>query len=138
VALSLNNLAGLYDSQGRYTEAEPLYLEALDLRKRLLGDNHPDVALSLNNLAGLYDSQGRYTEAEPLYLEALDLRKRLLGDNHPNTKNCRNNLQMMRLQQKLTSLTWWQWIIVTPIVILWMPFYLLWMLIRWLMRRFIR
>ncbi|WP_130758759.1 tetratricopeptide repeat protein, partial [Microcystis aeruginosa] len=67
VAASLNNLAGLYKSQGRYTEAEPLYREALDLRKRLLGDNHPDVAASLNNLAGLYKSQGRYTEAEPLY-----------------------------------------------------------------------
>ncbi|WP_287739345.1 tetratricopeptide repeat protein [Microcystis sp. M179S2] len=138
VAQSLNNLAGLYSSQGRYTEAEPLYLEALELRKRLLGDNHPDVATSLNNLAGLYNSQGRYTEAEPLYLEALDLYKRLLGDNHPNTKTCRNNLQRLRQQQKPTSLTWWQWIIVIPIVILWMPFYLLWMLTRWLVRRFIR
>ncbi|NCR97367.1 MAG: tetratricopeptide repeat protein, partial [Microcystis aeruginosa L311-01] len=138
VADSLSNLAGLYDFQGRYTEAEPLYLQALDLRKRLLGDNHPDVALSLSNLAGLYDFQGRYTEAEPLYLQALDLRKRLLGENHPDTKNCRNNLQIMRLQQKFTSLTWLRWIIVIPIVILWMPFYLLWMLTRWLVRRFIR
>jgi tetratricopeptide (TPR) repeat protein len=53
VALSLNNLAALYESQGRYTEAEPLYLEALDLHKRLLGDNHPHVATSLNNLADI-------------------------------------------------------------------------------------
>ncbi|WP_287722463.1 tetratricopeptide repeat protein [Microcystis sp. M158S2] len=138
VAQSLNNLAALYQYQGRYPEAEPLYLEALDLYKRLLGDNHPHVALSLNNLAYLYQYQGRYPEAEPLYLEALDLSKRLLGDNHPNTKKCRNNLQIMRLQQKFTSLTWWQWIIAIPIVILWMPFYLLWMLTRWLVRRFIR
>ncbi len=123
---------------GEYKEAEPLHLEALDLHKRLLGENHPNVATSLNNLAGLYESQGRYTEAEPLYLEALDLLKRLLGDNHPNTKTCRNNLQRLRQQQKPTSLTWWQWIIVIPIVILWMPFYLLWMLTRWLVRRFIR
>ncbi|MBD2289638.1 tetratricopeptide repeat protein, partial [Microcystis wesenbergii FACHB-1317] len=128
-----------------------LLLEALDLTKRLLGYNHPHVAQSLNNLAYLYNSQGRYTEAEPLYLEALDLYKQLLGDNHPNTKTCRNNLQRLRQQQKPTSLTWWQWIIVTPIVILWMqwiivtpivilwmPFYLLWMLTRWLVRRFIR
>ncbi len=96
------------------------------------------VAASLNNLAYLYKSQGGYTEAEPLFLEALDLLKRLLGDNHPNTKTCRNNLQRLRQQQKPTSLTWWQWIIVIPIVILWMPFYLLWMLTRWLVRRFIR
>ncbi len=59
MAASLNNLALLYESQGRYTEAEPLLLEALDLTKRLLGDNHPDVALSLNNLAALYRSQDR-------------------------------------------------------------------------------
>ncbi|NDJ16033.1 tetratricopeptide repeat protein, partial [Myxacorys almedinensis A] len=29
VAMSLNNLASLYDSQGRYSEAEPLYEQAL-------------------------------------------------------------------------------------------------------------
>ncbi|TYT71706.1 tetratricopeptide repeat protein, partial [Microcystis aeruginosa KLA2] len=45
----------MYRSQGRYPEAEPLYLEALDLIKRLLGDNHPGVATSLNNLAELYE-----------------------------------------------------------------------------------
>ncbi|MFM6407988.1 MAG: tetratricopeptide repeat protein, partial [Microcystis sp.] len=60
-----------------------LYLEALDLRKRLLGDNHPDVAASLNNLAEFYYSQGRYTEAEPLYLEAINIFRERLGENHP-------------------------------------------------------
>ncbi|MCL1473437.1 tetratricopeptide repeat protein, partial [Argonema antarcticum] len=89
---SLNNLAYLYESQGRYSEAEPLYLQALELRKRLLGDEHPDVAASLNNLAYLYESQGRYSEAEPLYLQALELRKRLLGDEHPDVASSLNNL----------------------------------------------
>ena len=69
MAASLNNLAGLYDSQGRYSEAEPLYQKALSLYKQLSGDGNSDVAASLNNLAGLYDSQGRYSEAEPLYQE---------------------------------------------------------------------
>jgi tetratricopeptide (TPR) repeat protein len=81
----------LYYSQGRYPEAEPLYLEALDLRKQLLGDNHPDVAQSLNNLAYLYQSQGRYPEAEPLYLQALAIAEQALGENHPNTIMCREN-----------------------------------------------
>ena len=71
VARSLNNLALLYKSQGRNTEAEPLYRQALEMFQRLLGDEHPDVAQSLNNLALLYQSQGRYTEAEPLYRQAL-------------------------------------------------------------------
>ncbi|MDK2459800.1 tetratricopeptide repeat protein, partial [Aphanizomenon sp. PH219] len=67
---SLNNLAGLYESQGRYNDAEPLYLQSLDIRKRQLGDDHPDVASSLNNLAGLYESQGKYSEAENLAKQA--------------------------------------------------------------------
>ncbi|NJM99279.1 MAG: tetratricopeptide repeat protein, partial [Phormidesmis sp. RL_2_1] len=52
-----NNLAELYRSQGRYGEAEPLFVEALAIRKTELGDRHPDTATSLNNLAGLYRSQ---------------------------------------------------------------------------------
>ena len=89
---TLNNLANLYYAQGRYEQAEPLYLQALELYKRLLGDNHPDVAMSLNNLAGLYEAQGRYEQAEPLYLQALELYKRLLGDNHPHVATSLNNL----------------------------------------------
>jgi tetratricopeptide (TPR) repeat protein len=54
VATSFNNLAVLYYAQGRYSEAEPLYQQALALRQNLLGDEHPDVATSFNNLALLY------------------------------------------------------------------------------------
>ncbi|MBU7581466.1 MAG: tetratricopeptide repeat protein, partial [Nostoc sp. TH1S01] len=54
LATSLNNLASLYESQGRYSEAEPLYIQALALYSKLLGEEHPSVAQSLNNLAGLY------------------------------------------------------------------------------------
>jgi len=92
VATSLNSLAGLYESQGRFTEAEPLFIEALQMRKRLLSEEHPDVATSLNNLAELYENQGRLTEAEPLYLEALQMKKRLLDEEHPNIANTLNNL----------------------------------------------
>ncbi len=92
MATSLNNLAGLYDNQGRYSEAEPLLQEALAMSKRVLGDEHPDVATSLNNLALLYDNQGRYSEAEPLYQEALAMRKRVLGDEHPDVATSLFNL----------------------------------------------
>ena len=72
LSLSLSWLAYLYESQGRYTEAEPLYVPALALDKQLLGGEHPHVATSLNNLAYLYKPQGRYTEAEPLYVRSLE------------------------------------------------------------------
>jgi tetratricopeptide (TPR) repeat protein len=95
LATSLNNLALLYESQGRYSEAEPLYLQALSLTRRLLGEEHPSVATSLNNLAGLYKSQGRYSKAQSLYLQALELRRRLLGEDHPSVANSLNNLALL-------------------------------------------
>ncbi|MCP4347468.1 MAG: tetratricopeptide repeat protein, partial [Desulfobacterales bacterium] len=80
---SMNNLALLYELQGRYGEAEPLCKAALQLSENVLGKEHPDTLTSMNNLAGLYESQGRYGEAEPLYKAALQLRENVLGKEHP-------------------------------------------------------
>jgi tetratricopeptide (TPR) repeat protein len=53
VATSLNNLAALYCSQGRYSEAELLYQQALEIRERRLGVNHPKTVIVRENLANL-------------------------------------------------------------------------------------
>jgi Tetratricopeptide repeat. len=50
VATSLNNLAFFYHNQGRYSEAEPLYLEALAMSERVLETNHPTTITVRNNL----------------------------------------------------------------------------------------
>jgi tetratricopeptide (TPR) repeat protein len=39
--LPLNNLAYLYASMGNYAQAESLYIEALAIIKKALGDEHP-------------------------------------------------------------------------------------------------
>ncbi|MCY7286148.1 MAG: tetratricopeptide repeat protein, partial [Cyanobacteria bacterium CAN_BIN43] len=85
MATSLARLASLYRAQGRYGEAEPLYVRSLHIREQQLGSDHPDTATSLNNLALLYESQGRYSEAEPLFLQALEIRRSQLGQDHPDT-----------------------------------------------------
>ena len=90
--ISLNNLAELYRAQGRYADAEPLYLEALEIKRTALGAAHPDTATSLNNLAQLYRAQGRYADAEPLYHEALEIFRTALGAAHPDTATSLNNL----------------------------------------------
>ncbi|MEM9817189.1 MAG: tetratricopeptide repeat protein [Cyanobacteria bacterium P01_D01_bin.6] len=91
-ALLLARTGYYLNERTQYSEAEPLLQEALVMRKRLLGDEHPDVATSLNNLATLYKNQGRYSEAEPLLQEALVMRKRLLGNEHPDVATSLNNL----------------------------------------------
>jgi tetratricopeptide (TPR) repeat protein len=92
LAAHLNNLAGLYSSQGRYSEAEPLYQEALAIGRQALPSNHPHLAKALSNLAELYSSQGRYTEAEPLYQEAVAIDRQSLPPNHPSLATRVNNL----------------------------------------------
>jgi CHAT domain-containing protein len=49
--LSMNNLAALYDSQGRYGEAEPLYQKALQLTQEVLGKEHPRTLTTNLNYA---------------------------------------------------------------------------------------
>lgn len=92
LVISLNNLAYIYNSQGRCSEAEPLYLQSLELTLHLLGESHPLLANILNNLAGLYYSQGKYSEAEPLFIKALTLTRHLLKESHPLVANSLNNL----------------------------------------------
>jgi tetratricopeptide (TPR) repeat protein len=84
VGAALNNLAGLYDLEGRYSEAQPLYVRALANTEKALGPDHPDVGIRLNNLAGMYVNQGRYDEAEPLFKRALAITEKALGADHPN------------------------------------------------------
>jgi tetratricopeptide (TPR) repeat protein len=89
-AQSLNNLAELYQAQGRYDEAEPMFKRALTIGEKTLG--HPDVATSLNNLALLYQTQGRYNEAEPMLKRSLAMREKTLGPEHPDVALSLNNL----------------------------------------------
>ena len=77
---------------GRHAEAEPLYKQAMEIRRTALGERHPDYATSLNNLAELYRAMGRHAEAEPLYKQALEIRRTALGERHPDYATSLNNL----------------------------------------------
>jgi len=85
LAADLCNELGVHlISIGSYSQAETYLLQALAIRERLLGPEHPDVAESLNNLALLYHAQGKYEQAEPLLQRALTIRQKALGPEHPD------------------------------------------------------
>jgi tetratricopeptide (TPR) repeat protein len=95
LATSLNNLALVYDSQGKYDAAEPLYKRSLAIAEKALGPEHPGVATGLNNLAALYRAQGKYDAAEPLYKRSLAIREKALGPDHPDMATSLNNLAVL-------------------------------------------
>ncbi len=83
MAQSLNNLAALYDSQGKYAEAEPLYRRALAIREKALGPEHPSVATALENYAGLLRKTNREVEAARLEASAQAIRAKHAAKNPP-------------------------------------------------------
>lgn len=87
------NVAGrIAHDLGSYQMAQGYLEQALAIRGKSLGPDHPDVAQSLNNLAVLYHSQGEYAKAEPLYQRALAITKNSLGPDHPDLAGSLNNL----------------------------------------------
>ena len=74
MATSLNNLAELHRTQGKYAQAEPLYTRSLAIWEKALGPNHPDVATSLENMAALFRKTGREKEAGALEKRAAAIR----------------------------------------------------------------
>jgi len=82
----------LYLEVGEYAKAEPLLQEALRIRQKVLGSEHPDTANSLNNLAGLYQVMGEYAKAEPLQREAIQIYQKALGPEHSDTATMIENL----------------------------------------------
>ncbi|CAN5850103.1 hypothetical protein BH20PSE1_BH20PSE1_26500 [soil metagenome] len=62
VAASLNNLAALYDAQGQYGKAEPLYERALQILKKALPSDHPNLAQLMENYSALLAKLNRDPE----------------------------------------------------------------------------
>ncbi|TNM96062.1 hypothetical protein fugu_017145 [Takifugu bimaculatus] len=81
--------------QNKYKEAANLLNDALAIREKTLGRDHPAVAATLNNLAVLYGKRGKYKEAEPLCKRALEIREKVLGKDHPDVAKQLNNLALL-------------------------------------------
>ena len=64
---------------GKFEEAVPLARQALEMRERALGPEHPGVAGCLMLLAYALDGQFFYYQALPLYQRALKIREKALG-----------------------------------------------------------
>jgi tetratricopeptide (TPR) repeat protein len=87
------------NSDGRWKEAETLFMQVMKFRKTALGEEHPDTLTSMNYLAFLFKCQGKYEAAERLYKENLRLSIKVLGKEHSDTLRSMNNLAVLFYSQ---------------------------------------
>ncbi|KAK2616805.1 SET domain-containing protein 3 [Conoideocrella luteorostrata] len=70
------HLVSTYKLQGRWKKTEELEVQVIEMRKRVLGLEHPDTLTSMAYLASTYKIQGRWKEAEELEVQVIEMRKR--------------------------------------------------------------
>jgi hypothetical protein len=95
---SMNNLASVYGSQGRYGEAEALHKRVLAVREKHTGTDHPEALSPIHNIASV-----------ALFEQVLVVREKHLGTDHLNTLLSINDLtsvyglQERRSNRELTT-----------------------------------
>jgi hypothetical protein len=95
---SMANLASTYRNQGRWEEAESLFVQVMETRKTELGADHPDTLTSMNNLAFTFKNRGEVEKATRLIEECVEKQKQVLGPNHPHTRDSEEALNSWRVE----------------------------------------
>lgn len=86
LATGLNNLATVLHLQGKYSQVEPLFQQALLIKQMSLGNNHPEVASSLINLASYFLWVGRLDQVTPWLRQAAAIRETQLRAAQSETR----------------------------------------------------
>ncbi|KAK8103185.1 hypothetical protein PG984_016331 [Apiospora sp. TS-2023a] len=89
------NLASVYDMQGRLGAAEELLQSVLTKVKSHLGDTHPNTLQSEHDLASVYEYRGKYAKAEAAYTHCLESRIKIIGEKNPRTLTTMHNLALV-------------------------------------------
>ena len=63
-----------------YSKAESYHLQALKIRKKVLGEGHISYAHNLTNLGSLYVTMGNYDKAEPLLKKSLSIHDKMIAN----------------------------------------------------------
>jgi eukaryotic-like serine/threonine-protein kinase len=90
-AAMMDTMGRVYYRLGLYTSALPLLKDALEIRQRILGREHPETAATMNNLAQVLHGKGDFAAAEGFYRDALTIRRKVFGENSPEVAASLNN-----------------------------------------------
>jgi tetratricopeptide (TPR) repeat protein len=79
-------------SQGEYHEAIIFYEKSLEIDKKTLPPNHPDLGSSYNNIGNMYFNMGDYSKALLSHEKAIEIKQQSLSPNHPALATSYNNI----------------------------------------------
>ncbi|MEQ8316080.1 MAG: serine/threonine-protein kinase [Phycisphaerales bacterium] len=82
IANSHHNLGGLFRAQRRAAEAADHFERALEIRRRILADDSPELAMTSSMLATAYARLDRLDDASALLDEAVPVFVRAYGEGH--------------------------------------------------------
>jgi non-specific serine/threonine protein kinase/serine/threonine-protein kinase len=85
-------MSRVYVSLGLYSRAETLARQAVAIRNRVLGPEHPLTLEAMDALEWAISRQRKTEEAVKLERETLAIRRRVLGNDHPDTVTFMNDL----------------------------------------------
>ncbi len=89
---ALEIIAERYNVENRSTEAEDALREALELKEKALGNDHPDVPRTMDRLAELYKAHGKYVLCDALLKRSLSIKEKLYGPDDPTVATTLKNL----------------------------------------------
>jgi eukaryotic-like serine/threonine-protein kinase len=95
ISYVLDDLASVYVREQQWALAKESYERALEIDRRLLGDDYPRLAIYLGNLATVAQNMGDLKQAEALFREAIERNQRAYGDRHPETAAAKENYGLL-------------------------------------------
>jgi hypothetical protein len=83
---AMADLASTYRKQGRWKEAEELFVKVMEASSRVLGEEHPDTLEAMANLAYTKRDLGQNGLAIDLMTRSSTVSSRVLGHDHSDSE----------------------------------------------------
>jgi tetratricopeptide (TPR) repeat protein len=93
MAMSYNNIAGVFDEKGLLQEALVGYKKALVIWVGQHGLMHPTAGTSCQNIALVFSKMYKFGKAFKWYIISLYILKHTIGDDYPVTISVLNNIK---------------------------------------------
>jgi serine/threonine protein kinase/tetratricopeptide (TPR) repeat protein len=99
-----DKIGATYGALSRYDKGHRQLVAALEIQRRVLGDEHPDTLQTTHDLAVLLTFQDKWAEAERLARKLLEIRQRVQGNEHLETLTAMSDLGwVLTIQRKFAE-----------------------------------